>query len=63
MSEATESRIFDPIKKVFDFSKTGATDCVENTKIHLPHIGDPKEVEGVVVEMKSYNPIASRFGH
>ena len=43
VSEARERQFFDPINKIFDFSKKRATDCVENTKIHLPPLGDPKE--------------------
>lgn len=42
---------YNPEKKVWhtDRSETG----------RYSNIGDPKEVEGVVVEMKSYNPLAS----
>ena len=43
INEAKERQVFDPLKKVFDFSKRRATDCVENTKINLPQLGDPKE--------------------
>ena len=43
VNEVRERQVFDPIGKIFDFSKRRATDCVENTKIHLPQMGDPKE--------------------
>ena len=35
IQEAKERQLFDPIKKVFDFSKRRATDCKENSKVYL----------------------------
>ena len=36
LSDAKERQIFDPINKVFDFSKRRVTDMKENSKVHLP---------------------------
>ena len=43
LNEARERQVFDPIGKVFDFSKRRATDCVENKKVYLPQMVGAKE--------------------
>ena len=40
--DAKERQVFDPLRKVFDYSKRRTTDLKENTKIHLPSLGDEK---------------------
>ena len=43
LKEARERQVFDPINKIFDFSKRRATDCVENSKVNLSHMVGTKE--------------------
>ena len=43
INEAKERQVFDPIRKVFDYTKRRTTDLAENTKVHLPKLVSAKE--------------------
>ena len=43
IEDAQERQIFDPINKIFDYSKRRFTDLGENNKVYLPKLCDAKE--------------------
>ena len=43
ISEAKERQIFNPISKIFDYSRRRTTDLVENSKVYLPQLVGAKE--------------------
>ena len=43
LAEARERQVFDPVKKVFDYTKKRTTDCKENTKVYWPRLAGEKE--------------------
>ena len=42
LTEAKSRQIFDPVRKIFDYSKRRTTDMQENTKVFLPKLTGPK---------------------
>ena len=42
-ADAKSRQVFDPINKIFDYSKRRVTDLKENTKVYLPKLGDVRD--------------------